>query len=103
MPLELVTSTSRSVRLRTADADGAVMVIVELAAIESRFQFPSPLVKLRGQMIMANLGALERVVLEKLKRGEWTRGNGARSRQMVIGRPELERIPLEKPEWECER
>jgi hypothetical protein len=97
--LKFSTGSGLSVRLHTADAKGPIIVILERTALDARFRFPSSLAKFRVELVMANLEVLEGLVREKVARKEWTRGVGAKSRQVVVGRKDLEGLPLREPTW----
>jgi hypothetical protein len=96
-PLEFVSASQFSVRLRTSDADGPIIVAVRRAAIEDRFNLSSSTEKLRIEVVMANLSAIADLVRARIARRQWTQGVGASPRQIVIRLKELNNVPLQGP------
>lgn len=96
-PFEFMSTSRMSVRLRTANSEGSIIVVIMREAIDDRFRLISSTEELRTEIVLSNLGALADLVRVRIARKEWTRETGSDPRRVVIRLDDLESVPLKGP------
>ncbi len=97
-PLQIVSSSQLSVRLRTFDGELPVNVVIERSAIDDRFALSTSTPQLRRDIVEANLEPIATIVSERHRRRMWTEGQsnwGGRYRQIVLRLSDLTEAPLQ--------
>jgi transcriptional regulator with XRE-family HTH domain len=99
-PLQIVSSSDMSVRLRTHDGELPINVVVERSAIEDHLQLSGSTAEVRRQIIEANLAVVTAIATDRHRRRMWSEGqsnHGGRYRQIVIREQDLRGAVLRLP------
>ncbi len=102
-PLVFDSASQLSVRLRTYDSDGLIIVIVDREAIDGRFKLSASTERLRIGIVMSNLDFITDLVRGRIARKQWKQGHSISPRQVVLMLADLESIPLKDPLYHLSR
>lgn len=96
-PLTILSSSAYSVRLKTSDADGPIVVVVERSAIDDRLGLDVSTDDLRWDIVQENSGVLADIVRAKVAKHTWTQVANGRPRQVVIRIEDLREVLFRAP------